>query len=240
MKALSERWLRLCYAVLYLPVVWLAILLFSTRIRGREHLPRHGAFVALANHESFLDPILIALAIRRPVWFLARRTLFEPSWFGRLIAALGAVPLEREGLGVEGLRAGLRMLQEGRGLLIFPEGTRTRDGQVQPFKPGILLLLRRTRVPVVPIALAGPFHAMPKGSTWPRVCPLFLPGCRTGGLACVIGKPIPFAAIQGLPEEQVLGLLRQRIIALKTEAEALRRKPQTLSCRAGACVAPTT
>lgn len=224
MNLLSERWLWWCYKLLYLPTVWLAILLFSTRTKGRHHVPRRGPFLAVANHESFLDPILIALSVIRPMRFLARRTLFEPGWFGWLIASLGAVPISQDRTGKEGLKAGLELLKQGNGLLIFPEGTRTRDGRLQPFKPGVLLLLRRSKAPLVPIGLAGPFHAMPRGSVLPRLCPLFLPATPFG-LACVVGKPIPFEKIEHLDNEQLLRFLQAEVAAVRAQAEALRRKP---------------
>ncbi|MCS6978001.1 MAG: 1-acyl-sn-glycerol-3-phosphate acyltransferase [Gemmatales bacterium] len=224
MKRLSERWLWFCYKVLYLPVVWLAILLFSTRTRGRLHVPRSGPFLAIANHESFLDPILIALAVVRPTYFLARRTLFEPRWFGWLISALGAIPLEREQSGTEGLKAGLDVLKAGSGLILFPEGTRTRDGRLQPFKRGVLLLLRRSRAPILPVAVAGPYHAMPRGSFLPRLCPLFLPA-TAAGLACVVGPAIPYEKVEHLSNDELIRFLEARVAAVRAQAEALRRKP---------------
>lgn len=221
---LSERWLRWCYTVLYLPVVWAAILLFSTRTRGRQHVPRTGPFLAIANHESFLDPILIALAVMRPMRFLARRTLFEPRWFGWLISSLGAIPLNHDMSGKEGLKAGLELLKSGNGLMIYPEGTRTQDGRLQPFKPGVLVLIRRSRAPILPIGVAGAFRAMPRGSLWPKLCPLFLPA-NDAALACVVGKPIPFEMIEHLSNDELLRFLESQVASVREQAEALRRKP---------------
>jgi 1-acyl-sn-glycerol-3-phosphate acyltransferase len=226
MKKLSERWLSFCYRLLYIPVVWLAILAFSARTRGRSNIPKTGPFLVVANHQSAIDPVLIALAAIRPMRFLARRTLFSPPAFGWSISSLGAIPLNHDMSGKEGLKTGLELLKEGNGLLIFPEGTRTRDGSIQEFKPGVVLLIRRSQAPIIPVAVAGAFESMPPRSWFPRLCPLFLPATNAG-LACVIGKPIASDELAQRSSEEVLQLLRDRLLSLREEAERLRRRGPT-------------
>src|SRR5262245_26508187 len=110
---------------------------FSMRLRGRRNVPRTGPVLVVTNHQSFFDPILTGLASPRPVYFLARRTLFQPAWFGKLISTYHAVPVDQEGVAKEGLRAILKLLGEGEAVVVFPEGTRTPDGKMSPLKPGI-------------------------------------------------------------------------------------------------------
>jgi 1-acyl-sn-glycerol-3-phosphate acyltransferase len=220
---LSERWLRFCYNLLYLPAVWLAILLFSTRTKGRCNVPLTGPFLVIANHQSAIDPVLIALATRRPMRFLARRTLFRPKLFGWLISGLGAIPLNQDMSGKEGLKTGLELLKSGNGLLIFPEGTRTRDGSIQPFKPGVILLIRRSKAPLIPVAVAGPFEAMPSHSWFPRFCPLCLPA-TDAALACVVGEPLDSTTLAEMDNEKLLEFLHAKLVERQAEAEGLRRR----------------
>jgi 1-acyl-sn-glycerol-3-phosphate acyltransferase len=223
MTILSERWLNLWYKFLYLPAVWLAILCFSTRTRGRWNVPQTGPFLVIANHQSALDPVLLALTMQRPARYLARRTLFSPRLLGWLISICGAIPINHDMSGKEGLKTGLDVLKTGNGLLIFPEGTRTRDGSIGPFKPGVLLLIRRSQAPIVLVAIAGAYESMPPRSRLPRLCPLFLPATNSA-LACVVGKPILPAELEGLSNDAVLAFLHQRLVELRGEAEKLRRR----------------
>lgn len=220
---LTERWLRFCYDLLYVPVVWLAILLFSTRTRGRFNVPQSGPFLVIANHQSAIDPLLIGLAVNRPMRFLARRTLFKPRIFGWLISSLGAIPLNHDMSGKEGLKTGLELLKAGNGLLIFPEGTRTRDGHIQPLKPGVILLIRRSKAPIIPVAVAGPFQAMPPKAWFPRMCPLFLPA-TDAALSCVVGEPLESETLAKMDNDELLAFLQTRLVEVQAAAEGLRRK----------------
>src|SRR5436305_6891380 len=101
---------------------------FSLRTEGRRRVPRTGPALLVANHQSFLDPVLVGLCSRRHLCFLARKTLFRKPAFARLIGTLGAVPIDHEGVGKEGIRTILEQLGRGRAVVVFPEGTRTRDG----------------------------------------------------------------------------------------------------------------
>lgn len=111
-----------------------------------------GPVILASNHESFIDPFLVGAVLKRPLHFLARDNLFR-SVIGMILRVVNAVPVNREGGGAAGLRAILGRLQDGGGILIFPEGTRTSDGHLQQGRSGIGLLVLESSpfIPVVPV-----------------------------------------------------------------------------------------
>ncbi|MHB1425861.1 MAG: lysophospholipid acyltransferase family protein [Gemmataceae bacterium] len=196
---------------------------FSYRFEGRRNIPRTGPALLVANHQSFFDPSIVGSATRRHLCFLARKTLFR-GLFGRLIRRLNAIPVDQEGVAKEGLKAILEQLKEGQAVLVFPEGERTLTGEVQPLKPGILLLIKRLSAPIVPIGIAGAFDALPRTRHWPKLSPLFLP--PTGSdIAVSVGAPIPSERYRDMPREQVLKELEEELKHAKERAERLRRRP---------------
>jgi 1-acyl-sn-glycerol-3-phosphate acyltransferase len=197
---------------------------FRYRAEGRQHIPRTGPALLIANHQSFLDPSIVGSATRRHLCFLARKTLFRNRFFGGLIHRLNAVPVDQEGVAKEGLKTILEQLKAGQAVLVFPEGERTATGEIQPLKPGILLLIKRIAAPIVPIGIAGAFDALPRTRKWPKLSPLFLP--PTGAdIAVSIGAPIPAECFWDMPREQVLTELHDELQRLKECADRLRRKP---------------
>ena len=140
---------------------------FRYSYRGGEHVPRYGPLVILCNHQSNLDPVLVGVACPRQLSFLARNTLFV-GWFAWLIRSFDAIPIDREGTSLGGIRATLGRLKKGDAVLLFPEGTRTLDGNLQPLKPGFAALVRRSHATIVPAALTGAFTAMARGVKLPR------------------------------------------------------------------------
>jgi 1-acyl-sn-glycerol-3-phosphate acyltransferase len=198
-------------------------LAFSFRSEGSHHMPRRGPVLVLANHESFLDPLAVGLAVRRRICFLARKSLFKNPTFGRFLLSVGCVPVDQEGVAKEGLKASIDLLNAGRALLVFPEGERSWTGQMQPFKPGILLLMRRAPVPIVPVGVAGAFEAYPRKALLPRLSPLFW--TPTGAaVAASVGKPIPPEHFANLSREQILEELFQKVQAQVKRAETIVRK----------------
>ena len=139
---------RLWYDALRVICRLTGILVFRIRCRGREFVPRDGGGLVLSNHQSHLDPVLVGLATDRRLNYLARDTLFKFAPFRWLINSLDAIPLDREGLGLGGLKETLKRLKRGELVLIFPEGTRTRDGEVGTLKPGFCAGPSRRRAAV--------------------------------------------------------------------------------------------
>jgi 1-acyl-sn-glycerol-3-phosphate acyltransferase len=139
---------------------------FSLRWEGGRHIPQRGPALLVANHESFLDPPAIGLTTTRQLCYLARKTLFTPS-FGWFLRSVNCVPVDQEGIAKEGLKTILELLGKGRAVLVFPEGERTRDGAMLPLKPGIQLLIKRAQAPIIPVGIAGAFDAYPRDQLLP-------------------------------------------------------------------------
>lgn len=146
----------------------------------KQEVKQRGLLIA-ANHQSFLDPVLIGGPLVRPVHFLARTSLFEVPGFRTLLPALNAHPVHRGRVDPEALRTTLRLLRNGETLLIFPEGTRTRDGRLGHFKPGAGSIAIRCGVPVLPVCIEGAFECWPRSQKLPR----------PRRVAVMFGKPIP-------------------------------------------------
>jgi 1-acyl-sn-glycerol-3-phosphate acyltransferase len=143
-------------------------LLFRVEVRGREHVPVTGPVLFVSNHASLLDPPLIGGAAPRPLCFMAKAELFRIPLFGRLIRALNARPLRREGSSAGALRDALRTLRAGNSLLVFPEGTRGAGDEVRTGKPGAGMLAVVSGAPVVPVYVSGSDRALPRGRALPR------------------------------------------------------------------------
>uniref|UniRef100_A0A7C2NWP6 1-acyl-sn-glycerol-3-phosphate acyltransferase n=1 Tax=Schlesneria paludicola TaxID=360056 RepID=A0A7C2NWP6_9PLAN len=184
------------------------------RARGLEHLPDGGALL-LINHQSFLDPLLVGLPLKRPVSYLARDNLFRVPVVGHILRNTYVMPINREAASTASLREAIRRIEHGFYVGLFPEGTRTRDGHVGELKPGFLALLRRTDAPVIPVGIAGAFEAFPKGTPFP------LPG----RIRVVFGEPSDREQLAAYGKEREADLLqqvRQRIVACVAEAQAWR------------------
>src|SRR6185369_12543889 len=121
----------------------------SLRLRGTNNMPKTGPALVIANHQSYLDPLLVGLCARRPLVYLARKTLFKNPILAALIRSLNAVPIDQEGVGKEGIRVILEQLSLGKAVVVFPEGERSGTDEMLPLKPGILLLIKRTQAPIV-------------------------------------------------------------------------------------------
>ena len=123
--------------------------------RGPGQLPQRGPVLVIANHQSFWDPLLIGVTSRRHLSFLrARRCSTNPA-FAWVINRLSGIAIDQDGVGKEGIKAILKQLGQGRGVVVFPEGERTGDGKLHPLQPGIVLLIKRVHAPIIPVGIAG-------------------------------------------------------------------------------------
>jgi 1-acyl-sn-glycerol-3-phosphate acyltransferase len=203
---------------------WQAFLKFVTRLTavealnirtfGRELVPATGGGLVLSNHQSNLDPIIIGLSCERRLNYLARTTLFNSRAFRLLVAALDAIPIDREGTGLGGLKETLKRIKRGEYVLIFPEGTRTPDGEVHAIKPGFCAIARRGKVPLVPVALDGAFDAWPRQRKLPRRAVIHVHW----------GEPITPHQVEQLTDEQLVALVETRIRACHAAARSSRRR----------------
>jgi CMP/dCMP kinase len=156
------------YAAMRLLAVGVMRTLFRLEARGTEHVPMHGPLLLVSNHSSMLDPPLVGGMCPRQLTFLAKAELFAVPGFGRLIHALNARPVRREGADAAALRVALRVLEQGGALLVFPEGTRGPEGQLREPKPGAALLAVLSGAAVVPVFVRGSGRAWPRGQRFPR------------------------------------------------------------------------
>ena len=177
-------------------------LFWRIRVTGVENVPTSGGVLLAANHQSYLDPPLIGPHLRGEMHFMARRTLFKNPLFGALIGRCNAFAIERDTADVKGVKNAIDRLQRGKILLVFPEGTRTRDGTVGRMKAGIGILAERAAVPIVPVLIEGAYEVWPKGALIPRL----------GKSRLVFGKPMRPEMIAG-------DGLRKAVLSLKTEGD---------------------
>src|SRR4051794_37732000 len=190
-----------------------AVTLFRVRARGRELVPATGGGLLLSNHQSNLDPLFVGLTCNRRLNYVARDTLLRFGPLRWLLRTLDAIPIDREGLGLAGLKETLKRLKRGEMVLLFPEGTRTRNGELQPIKPGFCVVARRAGVPIVPVALAGSYEA------WPRQRRIF----RPTPIHVHYGPPLLPAEFSRLDDEELVAEVERRIRAC-FEAAALARQ----------------
>jgi 1-acyl-sn-glycerol-3-phosphate acyltransferase len=142
---------------------------FRGEVVGVEHLPKSGAFLIASNHASHLDPPVIGSFVQRQVCFFARKSLWKPGIAAWWLDAVGTIPVDRDGgQDVSAIKRVLRALANDKVLILFPEGTRTPDGNLQTPKPGVGMIICRTQVPVVPARIYGSFEAFGKGVNFPR------------------------------------------------------------------------
>lgn len=189
-----------------------AVVFWGMKVVGRQHIPGEGAGLVCCNHQSVLDPILVGLQFNRRLNYLARRSLFDNPALGRLIRFLDAIAIDREGLGLEGLRETLRCLQAGELVLIFPEGTRSPDGELQRLKPGLCAVAKRAEAPLLPVAIDGAHRSWPRHRRWPA----------PARIAVAFGPPIPAESSRQLSADELLAELERRMRECHRQARQLR------------------
>ena len=192
---LARRSAHLFYSIFY-----------RIRVEGVENVPATGGVILACNHQSNFDPPAIGGSIdHRNLDFIAKVELFKPplSW---IIKGLNSIPVRGSAADTASIKEVLARLEQGRATLIFPEGSRTPDGEIKEFQRGVMLLVKRAQCPVVPCAIEGPFKA------WPRGGKLKLFGVR---FRLIFGKPIPHAELMALGTDGALARLREEIVGLR-------------------------
>jgi len=146
----------------------LFVLVFGLRVHHRRRFPRTGGVLVVVNHQSYLDPILAAVGMPRVFHPMARESLFRFAPFRWLIGSLYAFPVRRGTADLAAVKEALRRLEAGGVVLMFPEGTRTRDGSIGPMHGGPAAIAARAGVPIVPMVIDGAFEAWPRTRRLPR------------------------------------------------------------------------
>lgn len=163
---------RLWYAALKRACQLAGVVGYQVRHTGQENIPLEGGVLVVSNHQSHFDPPLVGMGCPRRMNYLARETLFHFGPMRWLIKSLDAIPINRDGLGLGGIKETLRRLKRGEMVLIFPEGTRTPDGEIGPFRPGFTTLAVRSKAVILPVAIEGAFQVWPKRHSLPRFGPI--------------------------------------------------------------------
>ncbi|MEU9919827.1 lysophospholipid acyltransferase family protein [Streptomyces griseoluteus] len=176
-------------------------LVFRPRIEGLDHVPESGAAIIAGNHLSFSDHFLMPAILRRRITFLAKAEYFTgPGLKGRLTAfffrSAGQIPVDRSGkeAGQAAVREGLKVLDRGELLGIYPEGTRSHDGRLYKGKVGVAVMALKAGAPVVPCAMIGTFEAQPPGRKIPRLRPITIR----------FGEPLEFSRYEGMKDEKAV------------------------------------
>lgn len=146
----------------------LSRLYFGLELRGTEHIPPTGGVVIAPNHQTYADPPLVTIPVRRPVYYMAWDRLFTIPLLGWWIRQLRAFPVDIEARDSRATREVIRLLKAGEAVMIFPEGERSVDGRVGPFKPGTFRLAASLGVPVLPVTIDGGYESWPPGRPFPR------------------------------------------------------------------------
>jgi len=184
------------------------MLLFHWRFYDIDNIPQKGPFLLISNHQSFLDPIFCGAPPKRHLCFLARDTLFKHWFFGPLIASVNAIPVKLGQADISTMRKVIGKLQEGRGVCLFSEGTRTSDGKIQQIKPGLGLLCRRGNAAIVPVVIDGAFEC------WPRTKKIFSPG---GTIIVHYGKAISARQAKNMGDKKLAEYLTDTLRQMQTK-----------------------
>src|SRR5689334_10560415 len=159
---------------------------FGWRVCNPERVPVSGPVILASNHASFLDPPLVGAGIHRGINYLARESLFRFPVLGWILHQWQVVPVDRDGGGAKGLKAILDRLLAGGAIILFPEGTRTRDGRLQAARSGIGLTVIKSEAPVVPVRVFGTYEAFGRHMRFPH------PHC----IMVKYGKPMLFEELR--------------------------------------------
>lgn len=181
--------------------------LYDFRVTGRHHVPTTGGVLVVCNHQSYLDPILLGARLWRPMAYLAEAHLFKFKPFAWLIRSLNAFPIQQGKGDIGAMKESIRLLHAGQILNVFPEGTRTEDGKLQPVLGGVAVLIRRAKVPVVPAIITGAYQAWPRHQRLPH----------PGRIRLHFGEPMH---LDGLTSDQIVRTIEETFARMLAEAEA--------------------
>jgi 1-acyl-sn-glycerol-3-phosphate acyltransferase len=193
----------------------IARLFFSFRVLHPERMVEEGPLILASNHQSYFDPPLVGICSRRGVYYLARKTLLQIPLLGKLLPHINVILVDRDGNDMSALKSVIRTVKSGNAVVLFPEGTRSIDGNLQPAKAGIGLVIAKTRAPVQPVRIFGSYEAFPKGSDKISLTPITV----------VVGETIHFTdadlnpSLHGNDERSLYQSLSDRVMAAIAELQ---------------------
>lgn len=200
---LKRAWYRLTQFVIGV----IARVYFRVSTEGRHKAPMSGPAVFVCNHESHLDPLMVGVFCPRIICFFARHTLFRGA-FGWLIRSYDAIPVDQDKHPLAGIKATLARVKQGDAVLVFPEGTRTLDGHLEPMKGGFITLVRRGKAAIAPVGINGAYESMPYGASFPK----------PKKLAVVYGDPFPYEQLAEMTDQELIELVEREIVKCRDRA----------------------
>lgn len=197
---LLRFWMRLCY---------------KNRRFGMEHIPSSGPFIIAANHQSNFDPVIVGTVTHDRVYHsIARATLFNSTILAWLMERYGVIAIRRGESDTKAIRRAIEVIKQGQGVMIFPEGTRTADGNIGEFQRGLWLLIKKCKVPVVPVGFDGAYDAWKIG-TKPK---------SFGMIEVRAGNAFDGEALVEMGEEEGMRAIRESIVQLHEQCQASIKK----------------
>ncbi len=197
---------------------WLQALMtiaWNTRVFNRHYEPTSGGVVYICNHQSFVDPMLMAFGLRRPMNFMARDTLFRNPWFSKLIRSVGTFPVRRGAADTGALKEAMRLIKAGEQVVVFAEGTRTLDGRIRSFLPGVALLAQRARATTVPVVIDGAYECWPRTSKLPT----------RGEIIIQYGRPYSPDESRAMKAREFVDRVRADMIEIQTDIRRRLGRP---------------
>ncbi len=191
------------YDFCHITFPWLFSLWLRWEVFGRENIPADGPVVIACNHLSLLDPPVLGAAATRQVHFMAKSELFRPSWFGAIIRKLGAFPVRRGAMDRDAIKTGLTILKEKKVLAVFPEGTRSKTGELGRAGGGAFMMAVKMKAKIVPAYIYG--TDLKRHPGWPKVRVIF-------------GKPMEYDPVMGTGREsldEIGARWREEVLTLK-------------------------
>jgi 1-acyl-sn-glycerol-3-phosphate acyltransferase len=187
------------------PLAWLICkVLFRLKVKGVDNIPKEGSAIIAANHSSYLDPVILAVAVPRRVSWIVRKDVYDVWWLKWLFVFTGMI---RENGSVS---KAIGLLDEGRLVGVFPEGTRSPDGKLGAAKKGAAVMVLKTGAPVVPCGIIGAYEAYPRGAVFPRPFPVKV----------MIGKAVKFGKDEAADDAKA-------DLSLRTITDAIRELMET-------------
>lgn len=192
-RKLGRVWAQLLLGILGIPII----------VEGREYLAPGQTYVFAANHRSQFDIFVLLVTLPGDFGWVAKKSLFQIPLFGQAMSRLGNVSIDRQNLpeAIKSLNHAADLVQKGRSLIIFPEGTRATSRELLPFKKGVFIMASRAGQPIVPVAISGTMAIQPRGSLQ----------VRPGPVKVVISPPIDPRKFQGRPKEELMAAVHRAI-----------------------------
>lgn len=184
---------------------------FSLTCEGTEYLPASGPAIVVCNHLNYLDPFIVGVVFPRPLHFMAKSELFEKRWLAWLLRKVYAFPVRRGQSDRQAIRHALKILADGHVLALFPEGTRSRTGELQELQRGAAMLALRSRAPIIPTVILGGHEALAGGRKLPRRVPIRVR----------VGEPLTFdfPAVNSATITAASGRVQQAMLALYDQGD---------------------